>query len=49
MKPAPSSASFSIGSSVPFSVASPVVLVRSLIRIETGSCSTGGGGPCAAQ
>ena len=44
MKPAPSSARLSIGSSVRSNVGSPVRFWKSAITTETGSCATGGGG-----
>ena len=45
MNPAPSSASFIIGSSVWSNVASPVLFWKSAISTETGSCTTGTAGP----
>ena len=42
MKPAPSSARFSIGSSVRSNAGSPVVFSKSAMTTETGSCAAGG-------
>ena len=47
MKPAPSSASFSIGSSVRSNVGSPVPFWKSAITTDTGSCATGTARPAA--
>src|SRR5436190_22338470 len=44
MKPAPSSESLSIGSSVWSNVGSPVLLLNSAITTVTGSCALTGGG-----